>query len=80
MEPLAALSLAACVAQFIDFGGKILRETREVTKSGSSISVKHLAVITNDLVDINSSIRRQLTARSARPPQLSQEEQVRALT
>ena len=56
MEPFTALSLAACIAQFLEFGGKLIKETREIAKSGSSDDVESLLTRTNDLMDITKSL------------------------
>ena len=62
MEPLVALSLASSVAQFLDFGGKLFRGTKEIAEAGSTISVTHLRHLATDLAKINSSIVRHLDA------------------
>ena len=38
MEPLSALSLVAAVIQFVDFGGNLLSESRQIYKSASGAS------------------------------------------
>ena len=37
-EALAALSLAACIAQHIDFGCKLISQSQEVASAGSKLS------------------------------------------
>jgi hypothetical protein len=76
MEPLVALSLATSVAQFIDFGSKLIRGTKEITEAGSTVSVVHLSNITSDLIGINSSLEEQLLAKSPGHGALSKEELV----
>ena len=76
MDPLSALSLAASVAQLIDFGSKVFLETRQIAQSGSSISVEHLSTVAKDLVEINSSLQQQLNSRIDQAPGLVKEEQV----
>ena len=76
MEPLFALSLAASVAQFIDFGSKLVVKSKEIAENGSSVLVSHLSLITQDLVAISSSLEQQLKSRKAPEVQLIKEEQV----
>jgi hypothetical protein len=57
MDPLTALGLAANIAQFIDFGSKLIHQTKEVALTGTTISVEHLLNITSDLTAINSSLK-----------------------
>ena len=64
MDPLSALSLAACVVQFLDFGSKLVRETKEIVDGGSTLSVEHLSRITVDLVGFNSALDRQFRSRN----------------
>ncbi|CZR57988.1 uncharacterized protein PAC_07878 [Phialocephala subalpina] len=56
MDPLTALSLASSVAQLLDFGAKVYRETQEIARNGSSDSVKHLNLLSKDLETINTGI------------------------
>lgn len=35
MDPLSALSLAACIAQFIDFGLRLVSDAYEIGKSAT---------------------------------------------
>ena len=77
MEPLTALGLAASVAQFIDFGSKLVGKTREIAKAGSSVSVAHLSTLTSDLIDINDSLESKIGLVKAQNFILTKEEQVR---
>jgi hypothetical protein len=56
MDPLAALSLASSVAQLLDFGAKVYRETREIAHGGSSDAVKDLNMLAKDLEIINKGL------------------------
>ena len=64
MDPLSALSLAACVVQFLDFGSKLVRETKEIAERGSTVSVEHLSLITVDLVGFNSALDTGIRSRN----------------
>ena len=44
MEPLSALSLVAAVIQFVDFGGNLLSESRQMYKSASGASSENAAL------------------------------------
>jgi hypothetical protein len=59
MEPLAALSIASAVAQFLDFGAKLVSGTREIADTGLTVSTAHLSQLTTDLVEINASLEKQ---------------------
>lgn len=74
-DPLSALSLAACIAQFIDFGSKLFRQTKEISEAGSAVSIEHIATITRDLTSINLSLQQPYTLGLS----LSKEEQVRIM-
>jgi hypothetical protein len=56
MDPLTALSLASSVAQLLDFGAKVYRETQEIIRTGSTDSVKHLNLLSMDLEKINTGL------------------------
>ena len=58
MDPLSALSLAACIAQFIDFGSKLASHATEIVEVGSTVIVQHLSNITSDLTKINSTLEK----------------------
>ena len=79
MEPLAALGLAASVAQFIDFGSNLVGKTREIAKAGSSVSVDHLSSLTSNLLDINKSLNSQMVLAAPENAPLTKEEQVSML-
>ena len=76
MDPLSILGLAAAIVQFIDFGTKLVRKTREITNTGSSVSVKDLDKITTDLANISLDLGQQLNVKSGRSRQLTKEEKV----
>ena len=75
MDPLSALSIAACIAQFIDFGSKLFRQTKEISEAGSAVSAEHVATLTRDLSLINSSLQQPHIMGLS----LSKEEQVRIM-
>ncbi|PVH78540.1 hypothetical protein DL98DRAFT_550080 [Cadophora sp. DSE1049] len=67
MDPITALGIAANVAQFLDFGSRLVSLTKEVAGEGVTVDVAHLSIITSDLVDINISIQRELQPASTNP-------------
>jgi hypothetical protein len=64
MDPLTALSVAGTVVQFVDFGNKIVRGTYHIYKSATgALSVnEELEIITRDLADLATKLRRPLQA------------------
>ena len=78
MEPLAALSLAACIAQFVDFGCKLISQSHEVADAGATLSTQHLNIITGDLLEHNSTLEAQIKHASSRTSSFTAEEQVGA--
>ena len=76
MDPLSALGIAAAVAQFIDFGTKIIIHTKEINESGSSVTVKHVSTLNNDLIKINSTLKQQILPVTTRSLPLTREAQV----
>ena len=74
MDPLSALSLAACVVQFVDFGSKVIQASRELVVSSSSLD--HLKNLTSDLVSLNDHLTQQLKCPSVKDAHLSREKQV----
>jgi hypothetical protein len=49
VDPLAALSVASSVVQFVDYGTKILTKTAELYKNGSLADNDELELVTKDL-------------------------------
>jgi hypothetical protein len=78
MDPLSALSLAAAIAQFVEYGSKIVYQAKEIAESGSSVNVQHLSKVTSDLVGMNSSLNQQLKADVTSNGTLTKEAQVRS--
>jgi hypothetical protein len=78
MDPLTALGLAANIAQFIDFGSKLISTTEEIANAGQSISVAHLSTITADLVDFNNTLKHHLALEGTEVVPLTKEQQVSA--
>lgn len=76
MDPLTALGLAANIAQFIDFGSKLVSATEEIASAGQSISVAHLSTIAADLVDFNNILKHHLAFEATEVIQLINEQQV----
>lgn len=75
MDPISALALAACNPQFVGFGSKLFRQSKELSEAGSVVSVEHLATITRDLASINSNLQQPYRLGSSQ----SNEEQVRII-
>jgi hypothetical protein len=73
MDPLTALSLASSIAQFVDFGFKLVDEAHEIREAGSTIDNVVLKSVTNDLVQITSSLTSQYSS-AAKP--VTSEDQV----
>lgn len=65
IDPWNALGLAAAVVQFVEFGCKITRETREIRDTDSSVTVYHLTLLTDDLSKISASLRERLQSSSS---------------
>jgi hypothetical protein len=59
MDPLSALSIAASVVQFVDFGRHLLSDSYEIYKSPSGESAKEvdLKTISKDLTDLVTQIK-----------------------
>lgn len=76
MDPLTALSLAANVAQFLEFGSSIFHNTKEIVKAGRTVSTAHLTSLANDIKRINASLTKQYSEFDSTA--LTQEEKVRS--
>jgi hypothetical protein len=63
MDPISALSVAAAVVQFIDFGGTIIASTYAIYKSSSKKSegTNDIASITARLVELNCELEQSAT-------------------
>jgi hypothetical protein len=60
MEALAAVGLAGNICQFVDFASKVLHEGKQISVSGSSLSVQHLSLVTDDLQKLLLSLDNQI--------------------
>ena len=60
MDSPSALSLAACITQFIDFGSKLVSHTTEIVEASSTMTIQHLSNITSDLTKINPILEKKL--------------------
>ncbi|KAJ5721250.1 uncharacterized protein N7483_009184 [Penicillium malachiteum] len=56
MDPLTALSTASAVVQLVDFGMKVLDETRQIYGEGQVITLEELKGLTHDLVHVNQML------------------------
>lgn len=71
MEPLAALSLAGNIVQFVEFGGKLLKSTRELYKSsvGGTLPINHeLALVTSELRVLITKLRQYFPKTAGNAP------------
>jgi hypothetical protein len=77
MDPLAALSLAGNVIQFVDFGSKLLSRAEELYKSsrGSLAVNDEIELVTADLKDLITKLRGSFLAKDENEA-LSQQDQV----
>ncbi|SPN99263.1 uncharacterized protein DNG_02300 [Cephalotrichum gorgonifer] len=62
MEPLAALSVATSIAQFVDFGSKLLSKYRKLYRSSNGVlsEAVDVEVITTDLMTLVQGLKRKL--------------------
>jgi hypothetical protein len=62
MDPLTALSIASSVVQFVDFGSKLLSNSRKLYKSSHGILSENLDIedVTQDLRSLLQGLKRKL--------------------
>jgi hypothetical protein len=80
MDPVTALGLAVNIAQFIDFGAKLIHQTKEIGRKGSTLDVEHLSTFTFDLIATISSFKEQLGHSKGPTLETSEEERLNAST
>ncbi len=56
MDPLSALGLAANIAQFVDMGIALVRNTKEIVEAGATVSTLHLAGLATDIQNVSASL------------------------
>jgi hypothetical protein len=58
MDPLSILAIAAAVTQFVDYGTRVLKDTREIVKTVSGQTTKNieLSSIAQDLAALSNEI------------------------
>ncbi|KAK0665113.1 hypothetical protein QBC41DRAFT_258817 [Cercophora samala] len=63
MEPLSALSVAAAAVQFIDWGARVLSESREryISAAGHTLAELEVSQIAADLSALSSAIQKTIT-------------------
>lgn len=63
MDPLSALSIAAAVSQFVDFGQRLLSETWSIyhNRRGESLALQDLSTVTDDLVQLSTGVKNALS-------------------
>ena len=76
MEPLAALSLASCIAQLLEFASKAISQTTDIMEFGSTSFIDHAKTLTSDLLSINSSLESEIPSTDLA---VTKEEQVSTL-
>lgn len=60
MDPLSALSIAASVVQFLQFGGSLISKASQIHKHGAMLSNISCAEATTRLEDLSSSVKNDL--------------------
>jgi hypothetical protein len=62
LEPLATLSLAGTVVQFVDFGSRVLSKGHQIYRSvdGALSENIELETVTADLIELNTRLKRSL--------------------
>jgi hypothetical protein len=76
LDPLTALSLAASIVQLVDFSNKVLSDSYEVYKAGSTSEHEDIKSITTDLSALVDRIQHDLEPVSGPNGPLSTNEQV----
>ena len=59
LDPWTALSLAASITQFVDFGAKLISSAKTIREHGSSLDLISIKKTTEDLQDILEIIQNQ---------------------
>ncbi|KAL8808792.1 MAG: hypothetical protein Q9200_004023 [Gallowayella weberi] len=67
MESLAAFSLAAAVIQVVDFSTRVLKQCRELHKSGSLAEHRDSSEVADELVKATTSLKRSLASQPGKP-------------
>jgi energy-coupling factor transporter ATP-binding protein EcfA2 len=64
MDPMSALSVAAAVIQFVDFGGHLLSDTYEIyiSPSGQKDNLVQLSALASDLLQLSDQVDRKSRA------------------
>ncbi|KAJ5547388.1 hypothetical protein N7494_004973 [Penicillium frequentans] len=67
LDPLAALSIATSVIQFVDFGAKLLSKSREIYKSADGVLADHAeqVAVASKLADITRGLSKSADAVNA---------------
>ena len=76
LDPLSALSVAASIVQFIDFGMKLISKSRELAKSSSGALVEHEEMLAASirLKDLDDGLQYSLTVLAIRKKKLTEAE------
>ncbi|KAI8628803.1 hypothetical protein F5Y19DRAFT_97016 [Xylariaceae sp. FL1651] len=72
MDPLTALSIAASVVQFVDFGSRLLSNTREIYRSPAGLTAAETSLVTvaNDLAEFSTIIENDVAQLTSPPPEM----------
>lgn len=70
MEPLTTLSIVTSVVQLIDFGSKIIANTRAVYKTADGITqeTRSLSLVASDIQDLTATLQKSLQEASSGAP------------
>jgi hypothetical protein len=70
MDPLTAVSLAACVVQFTDFGIRLLSESHDIYKSASGQTLRtiKLSTVASDLSLLSGEVEQQVRKLTSTSP------------
>ena len=67
IDPFASISLAAAIVQFIDFGARVVRGSREIYLSRDGAQEEHIALkhVANEVSHLNELVMQAAAPRSA---------------
>jgi hypothetical protein len=58
-DPFAALSLAASIVQFVEFGIKLFGDGKAILGHGSTIRNRDLEAVVSDLIKLNEGLEKR---------------------
>ncbi|OCT51420.1 hypothetical protein CLCR_07983 [Cladophialophora carrionii] len=76
LDPISALSIAASVVQFIDFGTKLISKSRELARSSTGALVEHgqMKAASNRLKELDDGLLNSLSILTAKKKKLTEAE------